>query len=410
MNYRIEKNAEKTAYMQLYELLKADIISGVYRYGSKLPSKRTLADETHLSVMPVMHAYNLLCEEGYIEPRERSGYFVIYRENDFHTFSPAAGRELSHVPASGSIFSHATASDGRPALSPAGETGPSHPQAEDGRAGGPRNEFPYSVLAKTMRRVLSEYADQLLVKSPNCGCTKFRRAIASYLARSIGIFADPAQVIVGSGSEYLYSLIAQLLGGHRSFALEDPSYEKIRSVYEANGISCDMLKLGRDGIRSDELRRTRAAVLHITPFSNFPSGVTASASKKQEYIRWARTRGGFIIEDNYASELTLSKKNEDTVFSLAGQESVLYLNTFSQTIAPSIRVGYMVLPESLLETFDQKLGFYSCTVPTFEQYVLTELLETGEFERHINRVRREKRRERQTARRTAAPGQITYFS
>ena len=143
---------------------------------------------------------------------------------------------------------------------------------------------------------------------------------------------------------------------------------------------------------SDFLERTKATVLHITPFNSFPSGITASASKRYEYIRWAEKREGYIIEDNYDSELTVSRKNEDTVFSLSERGTVIYLNTFSKTIAPSIRVGYMILPENLLRVFEQRLGFYSCTVPVFEQYVLAQLLQNGDFERHINRVRQAKRK------------------
>ena len=135
-------------------------------------------------------------------------------------------------------------------------------------------------------------------------------------------------------------------------------------------------------------------MLHITPFNSFPSGITASVSKRREYLRWADQRQAFIIEDNYDSELTVSRKNEDTVFSMAENGQVIYLNTFSRTVAPAIRVGYMVLPERLLGEFEKKLGFYSCTVPVFEQYVLTELLNGGDFERHINRVRRARRKAR----------------
>ena len=135
-------------------------------------------------------------------------------------------------------------------------------------------------------------------------------------------------------------------------------------------------------------------MLHITPFNSFPSGITASVSKRHEYLRWAQKRNGYIIEDNYASELTVSKKNEDTVFSLSQDQSVIYLNTFSETISPSVRIGYMVLPEKLVDVFEEKLGFYSCTVPVFEQYVLAELINNGDFERHINRVRRAKRKEK----------------
>ena len=176
------------------------------------------------------------------------------------------------------------------------------------------------------------------------------------------------------------------------FALENPSYDKIRKVYSASNITCDLLNMDNNGIMSEELSRTDAKILHITPFNSYPSGITADVSKRHEYLRWAEKRGGFIIEDNYESELTISKKNEDTVFSMSTVENVIFMNTFSKTIAPSIRVGYMVLPYQLVKSFEEKLGFYSCTVPVFEQLVLAELIESGDFERHINRVRRLRRK------------------
>lgn len=356
MKYRIEKDSPQSAYLQLYHQLRGDIVSGVYPNGKKLPSKRLLAEQTGVSVITVEHAYAILCDEGYLEPRERSGYFVSYSAADcFPVAEPDSVRQL--------------------------------PSARD-----LADDFPFSVLAKTMRRVLSEYGESILVKSPNNGCTELRKAIAAYLARCRGINVAPSQIVIGSGAEYLYGLIVQLLGRERVFALENPSYEKIRRVYLANGVTCDMLRLGGDGIRTSELARTNASVLHVTPFHSFPSGITASAGKRSEYIRWAHSRGGYIVEDDFDSEFTLSSKAEDTLFSLEPKRSVLYLNTFSKTIAPSMRLGYMVLPESLTDAFEQSVGFYSCTVPVFEQYVLAELLSNGDFERHINRVRRRRRK------------------
>ena len=356
MKYRIEKDSPQSAYLQLYHQLRGDIVSGVYPNGKKLPSKRLLAEQTGVSGITVEHAYAILCDEGYLEPRERSGYFVSYSAADcFPVAEPDSVRQL--------------------------------PSARD-----LADDFPFSVLAKTMRRVLSEYGESILVKSPNNGCTELRKAIAAYLARCRGINVAPSQIVIGSGAEYLYGLIVQLLGRERVFALENPSYEKIRRVYLANGVTCDMLRLGGDGIRTSELARTDASVLHVTPFHSFPSGITASAGKRSEYIRWAHSRGGYIVEDDFDSEFTLSSKAEDTLFSLEPKRSVLYLNTFSKTIAPSMRLGYMVLPESLTDAFEQSVGFYSCTVPVFEQYVLAELLSNGDFERHINRVRRRRRK------------------
>lgn len=355
MKYGIDNNSEKSAYLQLYLQLREDITAGVYKYGAKLPSKRLLSEETGVSVITVEHAYSILCDEGYAEARQRSGYYVIYRQGDFVSVGESSREQKSKTVGDAEI------------------------------------EFPFSVLAKTMRKVLSDHAERILVKSPNHGCPELRTAISEYLARSNGIQVEPRQIIIGSGAEYLYSLIVALLGNDRIFALEDPSYDKIKRVYESLGVKCEMLKLGNNGIRSEELERTAATVLHVTPFNSFPSNITADASKRNEYIGWAKRKNGYIVEDNFDSELTVSRKNEDTVFSLDSEGRVIYLNTFSRTVAPSVRVGYMILPEGLIEMFDEKLGFYSCTVPVFEQYVLAELIESGDFERHINRIRRKRR-------------------
>ncbi len=359
MKYHIQKQNRQPAYLQLYAQLRRDMEDGIYPYGAKMPSKRMLAEEVGISLVTVEHSYALLCEEGYLTAKERSGYFVSYRKGEL--LLQAESPDLSD------------------------------PQPVTGHSGG---DFPFSVLAKTMRRVLSEHGERLLQKSPNHGTTALREAVAAYLARNNGITVGAEQIIIGSGAEYLYSLILQLLGKQRVFGLEHPSYDKIRRVYEAGGAVCRLLKMGKDGIRSQELAVTDATVLHVTPFHSYPSGVTASASKRREYLDWAEHRNGYLIEDHYDSELTPSKKNEEPIFSLDRNQRVIYLNTFTQTIAPSIRVGYMVLPPHLLAEFSQRLGFYSCTVPVFEQLVLARLLTSGDFERHINRVRRARRKQK----------------
>ncbi len=365
MNYHINPQQNKPAYLQLYECIKHDIVTGAFSYGAKMPSKRIMAEECGISVITVQHAYEILCEEGYLEGRQRSGYFVVYKDSDF-----------------------VTAADG-------GMTGKDEKEhLQSVHSLKVKTAFPFSVLSKTMRKVLLDYGEDILIKSPNHGCEELRSAIASYLKRSNGMDVRPEQIIIGSGAEYLYSLLVQLFGKTRVFGLENPSYNKIRQVYEANGITCDMLGMGPDGIKTSELNRTEAKVLHITPFNSYPSGITADVSKRKEYLQWARQKNACIIEDNYSAELTVSMKNDDTVYSMTEDGNVIYLNTFSETIAPSMRVGYLVLPEKLLLEFEEKLGFYSCTVPVFEQYVIAELINSGDFERHINRVRRERRKKK----------------
>ncbi len=357
MKYFIQKDTKEPAYLQLYLQIRDDITNGMYQPMDKLPSKRTLAQDAGVSIITVTHAYELLCDEGYVESRERSGYIVIFRASDL--FTP--DKQAAHI----------------------------FPAADHAETSA---EFPFSVLAKTMRTVISNMGDSVLDRSPNIGTTELRNTIAQYLKRNRGIIADPNQIVIGSGSEYLYNRIVELLGREKTFAIESPSYKKIEQVYIASGVKIDKLKLGSEGIDSAALRKCNADILHISPYRSYPSGITASASKRHEYLQWA-DKGRWIIEDDFESEFSVSRKAEETLFTHTNRDNVIYMNSFSMTISPSLRVGYMILPKKLVEEFHTKLGFYACTVPTYIQFVLAELISNGDFERHINRVRRSKRKE-----------------
>lgn len=350
---------KKPSYLKIYEATREKIIKGIYKYGTKLPSKRNAADFFSVSTITVERAYGLLCDEGYTESRERSGYYVIFNASGgFASFSK--GSSAKEIP-------HSEKSEKSP--------------------------FPVSVLSKAMRKVINDYGDGILNRSPNKGTPELRYAIVEYLRRSRDISANAEQVIVGCGSEYLYGLIIEMLGRERIYAAEYPSYNKIAQVYFSAGVECEMLPLGNDGIKSEAIKACRADILHITPYRSYPTGITSSASKRHEYVNWASSNGRFIIEDDFESEFSISRKSEETLFSLSESGNVIYMNSFSKTVSPSLRVAYAVLPENLLKDFDNKVGFYSCTVSTYIQLVMAELISNGDFERHINRERRKKRKE-----------------
>ncbi|MBQ9714483.1 MAG: PLP-dependent aminotransferase family protein [Clostridia bacterium] len=353
MKYKIDFDLHPI-YMQIYRFIREDIIREIYPYNTKLPSKRLLAEELAVSTITVEHAYALLCDEGYIESRERSGFFVIFLKSDGFATPAEVRTQHSILPQNRHTYP----------------------------------DFPFSVLCKTMRKVLSDYAEGIFEKSPNAGCAELREAIKNYLIRNRGMRIESDQIIIGSGAEYLYGLIIMLLGKNRIYGIESPSYKKIEQTYSAAEAHYELLPLFQNGIDSVALLKTKADVLHTTPYRNFPTGITATANKRHEYIRWSKQNGRIIIEDDYESEFSVSSKPEDTLFALSDYDNVIYMNTFSKTISPALRIGYMVLPKSLMLDFEKKLGFYSCPVPTFEQFVLAELINSGDFERHINRVRR----------------------
>ena len=303
-------------YMWVYEKIKGDIVSGAIKYGQKLPSKRTLSDTMNVSVITVEHACEILESEGYITAKARSGYYVEYTTEAVYRSADVSIKE-KHTP----------------------------PDAV------PSESFPFSVFAGAVRSVLSEYGDELMKKSPPTGTDELKTAIKDYLRRNKGIEVSEKQIIIGSGAEYLYGMVTELLGRNKIFGIEKPSYEKIESIYGAKGVKTEELPLCNDGINSYELWNSRAEVLHVTPYRSFPTGVSASASKKTEYIRWASERGGYIIEDDYESEFSLFAKPFETIFANDSEGRVIYINTFSKTVSPSVRVGYMLLSERLADEF-----------------------------------------------------------
>ncbi len=319
MKYIVNQKSTSPAYLQLYMQVRDDIIKGIYPLNSKLPSKRVIASDVGVSTITVEHAYALLSDEGYIETRQRSGYFVIFT-TDSGFVSPFSKNISYTVPQqhSSSTF-----------------------------------DFPFSVLAKTMRSVISNRGEGILERSPNLGSIELRDAIRIYLAQSRGIIANNNQIIIGSGSEYLYTLLIDLLGRKRSYAIETPSYNQIEKVYTAAETALQKLPLGNDGIESDALQKCTADILHISPYRSYPSGVTATASKRHEYLIWAETNDRYIIEDDFESEFSVSKKPVETLFSLSQNENVIYMNTFSMTVSPSFRVGYVILPRHLIDTYQK---------------------------------------------------------
>ena len=366
-------------YVYVYEKIKNEIVGHKFAFGAKLPSKRALAENLSVSVITVEQALDLLLCEGYVKAKQRSGYFVCYRD-DLYGKTRAGGEDNAQARA---YLSQVTQSAQAEDLQNATQN---KTQARAFYEHDAQNKFyfPLTAYATAVRKILG--CKNLTEKSPNAGIFELRQAIADYLFRNRGINVDARRIIIGAGAEYLYGTLAEILKD-RVFAIENPCYDKIKKVYSSRNIKFESLPLADNGIPSDALIASRASVLHITPFQSFPTGVTIDISKKKEYIDFAEKRGGFVIEDDYASEFSLTSKISDTLFSLDNFDRVIYLNSFSKTIFPSIRAAYVVLPARLLSDYDKYASFYSCPVPVLEQLVIAEILNNGSFERHINKVR-----------------------
>lgn len=340
-------------YVVLYHSLKEKILSGNYGKEEKLPSKRMLADRTGYSVITVEKAYNMLVDEGYIEARERSGYFVCPLE-----LMPSASKEstLHYLP-------------------------------EEATDRMPSSDLKQNLWFRTVRKVLAEKGNSLFIKSPSEGCNILRNAISRYLLRYRGMAADPRRIIIGSGSEQLYETAVKILGRDKIYGIETPSYPRIEAVYRAEGVSVRKLTLGRDGIPSQVLHLGGFQVLHVTPFRSYPTDITTSAAKRYQYIKWAE-EGHYIVEDDFNSEFFIPGQPVESLYSMDRNQRVIYINTFSKSLSPSMRMGYMILPEALLPRYQEVLGNFSCTVPVLDQYILAEFINSGNFERHLNRMRK----------------------
>ena len=265
---------------------------------------------------------------------------------------------------------------------------PPEPKPEAGidlTANGPAR-FPFSVWSRLQREVMLDLGEQLLLESPNQGLLSLRQAISRHLSQFRGMQIDPANILIGAGTDFLYNLLVQLLGADKVYAVEEPGYSKIRRIYGAAGARCCSAPLDALGVRPDSLEN--AQVLHISPSHHFPTGIVTPLSRRQALLHWANSdRNRWIIEDDYDSEFRFASHPLPTMQSLDSSR-VIYMNTFSKTLAPSIRISYMVLPPTLMEQFLKKLGFYSCTVPSFEQHTLARFLDRGYFEKHLNRMRK----------------------
>jgi len=356
--YTLSHTAGKPLYEQLYAAVKADILSGSLAGGEKLPSKRALAEHLNISKITVETAYSQLLAEGYITSRERAGYFV-----ESIPLTPP-------IPAAPAV----------PGPEPELPAAPHSPSAE---------LFPFSVWAKLMRGVILDKYQNLLQPVPNPGLPALRQAIAEELLRQRGMEVLPEQIFIGAGAEYFYNLILQFLGRGRLYALEELGHRKIARIYEANGVAIAPIAMDREGLRADALEESGASVVHLSPSHHYPTGIVTPIGRRQALMRWLAARPDrYAVEDDYDSEFRFTGRPIPTMQSMDTTGRLIYMNTFSQTIAPALRISYMILPRTLLPAWRDKLGFYSCTVPSFEQLTLTRFIAEGYFEKHVSRMKK----------------------
>ena len=357
LTYELKKAPGVPLYEALYRCIRGDILSGKLSAGEKLPSKRALSSHLEVSKITVEAAYAQLLAEGFIVSREKVGYFVekIHRE-------PAAV-----LPQSVAVTVEK--------------------REEIDLTGSYSAKFPFSVWSKLQREVMLDLGEQLLLPIPHPGIPELQQAIAKHLYDFRGMQVPASCIFIGAGTDFLYNILVQLLGRDQCYAVEEPGYGKIRKIYAAAGASCIGVPLDRFGVIPESL--SNAQVLHISPNHHFPTGLVTPMSRRKELLDWVSAgENRWIIEDDYDSEFRFNAHPMPALQSLDREGRVIYMNTFSRSLAPAIRISYMVLPPNLMEQLNSQLGFYSCTVPSFEQHTLARFISLGYFEKHINRMRK----------------------
>lgn len=360
----ILKTGDAPLYEQIYTHVTEQIISGKLPQGSKMPGRRSLAGALGVSVSTVDAAYQMMAAEGYLESRPRSGYYVQDSAGLFSRGETALPEklEVSSQPKSWRYDLSTSSVD--------------------------VTLFPFRTWGRIQKELLYGNMD-LLQPGDRQGEPELRKVLAEYLAAYRGVHCRPEQIVIGAGTEYLTGLLPKLIGSSVA-AVENPGYRRTRLILENNGMPCRMVGVDQNGLSVTELEQTDADFCYVTPSHQFPTGVTMPVSRRAELLRWAaQKQGRYILEDDYDSEFRFDIRPLPSLQGMAGPDGqVIYLTTFSKSLAPGIRIACMVLPLNLLQRYRALYGGYSGTVGRIEQQTLCRFIEEGHFARHLARMRK----------------------
>ena len=418
LTYSFSNKGELSMYEYLYRCIRSDIEAGVIAPREKLPSKRSFARHLGVSLITVEGAYSQLIAEGYLRAEPRRGYFAC----DLNSSGVVSGRKPSLLgvgssslgttyptdgdllPEEGLAQAYASLAAGRPREGRIDAGGQSATLASSSGGNGfndetvladftgssvPLGMFPYAAWAKSLRDALTRESERMLVGETGfAGALRLRKAIADHLRGFRGMEVDPECIVVGAGSQVLSNWLVQLLGRNLHYGVEDPGYLRLSRIYEANNVSLSHIPLDENGIDMASVVESSADVLHLMPSHQFPTGIVTSIGRRYELLGWASAKDNrYLVEDDYDCEFRLTGRPIPSLQSIDATGKVIYANTFTKSLGPAFRIGYLVLPPALADRFRRELGFYSCTVSAIDQLALARFIESGDYERHVNRLR-----------------------
>ncbi|MGG0247601.1 PLP-dependent aminotransferase family protein [Peribacillus frigoritolerans] len=364
----LNRLSEVPLYEQLYSYIKKEIIEGRLLYGTKLPSKRKLAEFLQISQNTVETAYEQLTAEGYVEVIPRKGYYIqTFEDLEYTQTNQVSVEQINHK--QGELLYHF------------------HPSQID------TEHFPFEKWRKYMKSKIDESHQDLLLLGDSQGEYELRCEIAHYLYHARGVQCVPEQIIIGAGMEILLQQLVLLFDKNAIYGVEDPGYHLIHRILRNYPNEVHPLQIDEEGVKVNQIEDSNIDVVYVTPSHHFPNGTILSVNRRTRLLNWAQGAANrYIIEDDYDSEFRYSGKTIPSLQSMDAGDKVIYLGSFSKSLMPSIRISYMVLPAPLLQMHQQELSFYHSTVSRIDQHVLTQFMKEGDFEKHLNRMRKVYRR------------------
>lgn len=371
--YKLAGQNDKPVYELLYEYIRNDILTGKLVSGDRLPSKRNMASDNGISVTTVVNAYNQLLMEGYIKSFEKKGYFV----SDISALPRVKKKNLYENPVyvEDNWF------------------------ADFGSNNILYKNFPHFTWKKVVREVLSTYETELIMRGHPFGNEELKYEIADYLYRNRGITVSPELIVIGAGIEFLYNRLINVLPSSSTYAVENPGYKKIPKLYNSFSLNWKSIDMDDEGINMRDLETVNPNIVHVSPEHHYPLGTFMPLKRRQELLAWGcGAANRYIIEDDFDCEFRYGSKPMPALKSLDVCEKVIYMNTFSKTLSPAIRISYMVLPEKLMRKYIENTYFFTNSASTLEQLALALFIKKGYFERHIRRIKKLYRQEGETLR------------
>lgn len=363
LTIELRTDSSVSLYEQIYAYIKEEIRNGSLKCGMKIPSTRILSTHLQVSRSTVQMAYDQLLSEGYIEAIPCKGYFIAEVEGLYNVKLEAAKTDT--VPVKKEEYQYD--------FSPRGID---------------LNSFPFNSWRKITKNVLVDDNKELFAHGSAQGELEFRKTISNYLYQSRGVAAKPENIIVGAGNEYLLMLLNQLIAGQKIFAMENPTYKQTYRILKSLGENVAVVEQDKNGMSIQSLEASGANIAYVMPSHQYPLGIVMPIKRRMELLNWAYSSAErYIIEDDYDSEFRYKGKPIPALCGFDKYQKVVYIGTFSKSIAPAIRMSYMLLPDELMNTYRERLGFYSCTVSRIDQTVVKDFMECGHYEKHLNKMR-----------------------